>query len=134
MTSEKRRLRVGEEIQKILGKLFTTRLRDDLPALVGVPEVRVTPDLLLARVFISVVGDEVVSQETLQWLKHHNTEIRRHLAGELRVKQVPQLRFLLDTSLDNAAHLEDLFARINRERSAENKENGAGDSAPGADS
>ncbi|MBC8478522.1 30S ribosome-binding factor RbfA [bacterium] len=128
MTSQKRLLRVAGEVKKSLAMIFTRRLKDTPPGLISIPEVRMTPDLLLARVFISVPGDEQTKSDTLRFLKRHNGEIRHLLAGELRLKYVPELQFKLDESLENVDRLKELFTRIEADR-----QEADGESSPAAE-
>jgi len=116
VTSQKRLFRVASEVKKALAQIISQQLKDTPPGLISIPEVRMTPDLRLARVFISVPGDEQKQRDTLRFLKRHNTEIRRILAGELRLKYVPELQFRLDESLENVDRLNELFAKIDADR------------------
>jgi ribosome-binding factor A len=116
VTSQKRLFRVASEVKKALAQIISQRLKDTPPGLISIPEVRMTPDLRLARVFVSVPGGEETQSNTLRFLKRHNTEIRRILAGELRLKYVPELQFRMDESLENVDRLSELFAKIDADR------------------
>lgn len=107
-----RLLRVGETIRHALSTILTRDTMQD-PALSGVPvtvsEVRVSPNLRDATVFILPLGgdnqDEVV--EALQGAAPY---LRGQLGRAIRLKYMPQLHFDLDRSFDQASHVEDLLA------------------------
>lgn len=123
MSSLKRQYRVAGEVKKSLALILMRRLKASSPGLISIPEVRMTPDLRLARVFISVPGDEETRSDTLRFLKRHQREIRHLLAAELRLKYVPDLQFKLDESLDNVAQLNKLFSKIEADRETTGDDN-----------
>jgi ribosome-binding factor A len=120
VTSQKRLFRVASEVKKALAQIISQQLKDTPPGLISIPEVRMTPDLRLARVFISVPGEEQIQRDTLRFLKRHNSKLRHLLAGELRLKFVPELQFRLDESLVNVDRLNELFAKIDADRPEDN--------------
>ncbi|MFA7332336.1 MAG: 30S ribosome-binding factor RbfA [Candidatus Delongbacteria bacterium] len=115
MASEKRQQRVAEQIRKELGTILQ-REHSELASQVTVGEVRLSPDLSHANVFVSLMGDEARREVLLKELMHRNKEIRRSLAGRMRLRAVPLVRFLLDLSLDRAERLESLLEQIQAER------------------
>ena len=78
-----------------------------------------TNDLSIASVYVSVLGDdEEQRKELLERLKDLSGRIRGHLGARTRhqLKAIPSIRFFLDESLTEAARLEELFGKINRDR------------------
>lgn len=126
MASEKRQQRVAEQIRKELGNILL-REHGELASQVTVGEVRLSPDLSHAIVFVSLMGDPARREPLLKELMHRNKEIRRSLAARMRLRAVPLLRFQLDLSLDRAERVEALLDLIQEERA------GAGDTAPPAE-
>jgi ribosome-binding factor A len=116
MASEKRQQRVAEQIRKELGTILL-REHGELAAQVTVGEVRLSPDLSRANVFVSLMGDDEKRELLLKELMHRNTAIRRSLAGRMQLRAVPVIRFLLDISLDRAERLQTLLEQIHSERS-----------------
>ncbi len=107
-----RLLRVGETIRHALSEILGRDTLQD-PDLLGVPvtvsEVRVSPNLRNATVFVLPLGgdnqDAVV--EALQRVAPH---LRGQLGKVVRLKYLPQLYFDLDRSFDRASHIDDLLA------------------------
>jgi len=85
--------------------------------MVSISGVKVTPDLLEARVYISFfqVGDK---DAALKKIEEKTREIKKELA--LRVKhqlrRIPELRFFIDDTLDHVFHMEELFKKIQQEK------------------
>lgn len=108
-----RQLRVAEEIRHILADLFLrTEFRD--PVLQGqtftVTEVRMSPDLRHAVVYVSHLGKSDVA-DYLPALKRVSSFLRAQLSRQLRLKFLPELRFQADTALDYAAKIEEVLHR-----------------------
>jgi ribosome-binding factor A len=115
MASEKRQQRVAEQIRKELGTILL-REHGELAAQLTVGEVRLSPDLSHASVFVSIMGEAERREGLLKELMHCNKEIRRSLAARLRIRAVPLLRFVLDLSLDRAEQVERLIQQIQADR------------------
>ena len=111
--SSTRQLKVGREIQKDLAALIRAKgMAAFGGAMVTVSEVRVSPDLSVAKVFVSIFPSEKQGP-VMQILQDNNKALRGEL-GHLVAKQfriVPELIFLLDTTLDYAEHIEELLKK-----------------------
>ena len=105
--------RINEEIRQELAELIRS-LKDPRvqQSLVSVTAVETTPDLRYAKVFISVL-DKDRTQETLKGLKSAGGWLRRELGARLRLRCVPELVFVEDTSIGYGAHIADLLASLN---------------------
>ena len=96
-------LKVGEEVRRVLSKIIQTQGFYD-PGLMGfyltVSEVRVSPDLKHATVFVMPLGATEDHKELLMSLKNESNRLRYELGKNIRMKYTPQLRFQIDTSFD----------------------------------
>ena len=108
-----RQLKVARELQKALAEIIRSKgLAAFDGALVTVSEVRVSPDLSVAKVFVSIFPSE--KQAQVMGLLNGNLHALRGELGRVVAKQlriVPELNFLLDTSLDYAQHIEELLKK-----------------------
>ncbi len=108
-----RQLKVGREIQKDLAEIIRAKgMATFGGALVTVSEVRVSPDLSVAKVYVSVFPS-AKQESVMQWLEENNRALRGEL-GHVVAKQfriVPELVFYLDTTLDYAEHIEELLKK-----------------------
>jgi ribosome-binding factor A len=112
----KRTEQVGDEIQRILGEVIQTELKDPRVGFVTVTGVTMTPDLLRANVRVSVLGDEEQRKTTMHVLERARGYLRRRVGEELSLRQTPELRLHLDTSLDHAIRIGELLHEIEEER------------------
>lgn len=108
-----RQLKVAHELLKDLAEIIRAKGMSAMGgALVTVSEVRVSPDLSVAKVFVSVFPSEKqgpVMQLLEQNKKQLRGELGHRVAKQLRI--VPELNFLLDTTLDYAEHIEALLKK-----------------------
>ena len=112
-TASKRQLKVAREIQKDLAEIIRAKgMAAFGGAMVTVSEVRVSPDLSVAKAYVSIFPSE--KQESVMALLEDSNkalrgELGRAVGKQLRI--VPELVFYLDTSLDYAAHIEELLKK-----------------------
>lgn len=106
-----RQLRVGELIRhKIAEMLIRGDIHDDVLAehVVTVPEVRLSPDLRLATVYVMPLKGEDV-KPVLEALDRHKRFIRGEVAESVNLKYAPELRFRFDESFDEASRIDQLL-------------------------
>jgi ribosome-binding factor A len=110
--------RVDEAIRQVLGDAVAGDLKDPRVGFVTVTDVRTSPDLRHARVYVSVLGaDGGTSQPeeretTLEGLRSGHGFLQARVAGELRLKRTPALEFLYDDTTDRALRVEELIEEI----------------------
>ena len=98
--------RVDEAVREVLGEAVTHDLKDPRVGFVTVTEVRTSPDLRQARVFVSVFGTDEEKAATLQGLSSAHGILQAKIASQLRMKRTPALEFALDDTAEKAARLE----------------------------
>ena len=112
-----RQLRVGEMIKQALGMLF---IRDDakLPNIstkeITVTEVRMSPDLKTAKIFVMPLGGKN-AKEIIEKLKEFSFVIRKVLSKKIVMKFLPKLYFVKDDSFDYAEKIENLIKQTNKQ-------------------
>ena len=115
-----RQLRVGEMIKQNLGELL---IRDEakIPLinskLITVTEVRMTPDLKTARVYVIPLGGKEI-KETVRILTEYSHLVRRTLSKRLDIKFLPKLTFVEDNSFEYAEKIEKIIKK-NKENDKE---------------
>jgi ribosome-binding factor A len=126
-----RQLRIGEEVRHVLAALLERAPFRD-PRLSGVSvtvtEVRMSPDLKVASVFVLPLGGNGVA-EVVAALNHAAAFLRVRLAGELHLKYVPGMRFLPDVSFEQAGRIGELLHEpaVARDLARRPEEGGADD-------
>ena len=106
-----RQLRVSEELRHVLSRLFERDILYD-PLIFGrsltVTEVRISPDLKNATAFISLLGGGETS-ELIEALNRAAPFLRRKLSSLLRLRALPQIKFVADMSFDEANRIDELL-------------------------
>src|SRR4029079_14757817 len=104
------RMRRGDvAMRQVLGDALAQDLKDPRVGFVTVTDVKTSPDLRHARVYVSVLGDEPAQQATLDGLRSPDGFLQARVAGELRLKRTPELTFELDHTAERAARLEEIL-------------------------
>lgn len=110
-----RQQKFGRLIQKELGELFQREGKSYYGSnFVTLTGVRVTPDLSVARVYISIFK-AAKPEEVMNMIRDNSHEIRRELGKRIRnqARIIPSLEFFLDDSLDYVDKMENIFKNIN---------------------
>ena len=117
-----RQLRVGELVKQNLGELFI-RNEAKIPSinskLITVTEVRMTPDLKTARVYVIPLGG-IDTKETVRILTENSHLVRKALSKRLVIKFLPKLTFVEDNSFEYAEKIEKIIKK-NKENDKEKK-------------
>jgi ribosome-binding factor A len=106
--------RVDEAIREVLSDALASGLKDPRIGFVTVTDVKTSPDLRRARVFVSVLGDDAKRSASLAGLQSAHGLLQRRVAGELHLKRTPTLEFVHDDTLDRAMRVEQLLADDDR--------------------
>lgn len=107
--------KVAHLMRREVADILENRLRDPrLGSTVTVTDVEVTQDLSFARVYVTVLGDEGSRAQAMQTLARASGFVRRELGGRLDLREVPEIRFVYDDSLDRGHRVEDLLRRIEK--------------------
>ncbi len=118
-----RQLRVGELVKQNLGELFI-RNEAKIPSinskLITVTEVRMTPDLKTARVYVIPLGG-IDTKETVSILTEYSHLVRRALSKRLDIKFLPKLTFVEDNSFEYAEKIEKIIKKNKEENDKEKK-------------
>jgi ribosome-binding factor A len=110
MTSDRMR-RVNEAIRHVVGDALARDIKDPRVGFVTVTDVKTSPDLRHARVYVSVLGDEDEREATLQGLRSGHSFVQARIASELHMKNTPTLDFVLDDTPERAARLGEILDR-----------------------
>ncbi|MHB8620345.1 MAG: 30S ribosome-binding factor RbfA [Chloroflexota bacterium] len=105
--------RVQSLIRHELGQILQQDVKDPrIDGLVSIIAVEVTPDLRLARVFLSIYGTKEQEKEALGALKSAQPFLRRELGSRLDLRYAPELDLRLDHSLQRADEVSRLLKKL----------------------
>lgn len=101
--------RVAEQLQRELAGIIRANVHDPRVGMVTITEVALTRDLETAKVYFTVLGSQPNALQTMQVLNHAAGFIRSQLGPKMRLRLVPQLNFIYDTSVARGAYLSHLI-------------------------
>lgn len=98
--------RINTEVQKELSNILRSGIKDPrIAPWTSVVAVEVAPDLKTCKAYISVLGDEKAQEDTVAGLKSAEGYIRRELAHRLNMRNTPEVRFILDQSIEYGVNM-----------------------------
>ena len=93
--------RINSEVLKELSRIISREIKDPrIAPMTSVVSVEVAPDLKTCKAYISVLGDKEAQESTLEGLRSAHGYIRRELARSINLRNTPDVRFILDQSID----------------------------------
>ncbi|MDE6904373.1 MAG: 30S ribosome-binding factor RbfA [Lachnospiraceae bacterium] len=107
--------RVNGEVLRELSNLIRGEIKDPrIHPMTSVVTVEVAPDLKTCKAYISVLGDEEAQQNTMKGLKSAEGYIRMKLAKNLNLRNTPEIRFVLDQSIEYGVTMSKKIDEVNR--------------------
>lgn len=106
-------------MKKELGEIISRKIKDPRIGFVTVTDVRVSGDLQIAKVYISVLGDAEKRENTLKGLAKAKGFIRSEIGQRIRLRKTPEILFEFDESVDYGNRIETLIHEINQENKQE---------------
>lgn len=101
--------RVAEQIQRELADLLRLEVKDPRVGMVTITDVEVSSDYAHAKVYFSLLGDEARVQEALKGLQSAAGFLRSEVAKRIKLRVMPQLHFVHDTSIERGMRLDRLI-------------------------
>jgi ribosome-binding factor A len=102
--------RVGDQIREELSALLSRgQIHDPGIGFITLTRVSVTPDLQLARIYYTSLGDKNARRETARALERATPFIRRQIGGRLRLRRVPEFEFRFDESIEQQDRIEQII-------------------------
>jgi ribosome-binding factor A len=110
--------RVGEQIRIELSELLAREVHDPGVGFVTLTTVKVSPDLQLARVYYTTMGDEKARRETQKALGRATPFLRRQVGQRIQLRRVPELQFFYDQSVAHTDRIEQILQELKAEEAA----------------
>lgn len=106
--------RVESLIKEEISMIFLYKLQNPELGFVTITNVKVSPDLRIAKIYISVL-DKEKREDVLEKVNASNGYIRSELAHRIKIKFTPELKFFIDDSLDYVEKIEGLIKKIHKD-------------------
>lgn len=111
--------RVNAEVQKELAEIIRNGIKDPrIKPMTSVTAVEVAPDLKTCKAYISVLGDAEAKKDTLAGLRSAESYIRRQLAKTVNLRNTPEIRFILDESIEYGVTMSKLIDEVSKKDTA----------------
>ena len=122
MASTRRTLQVAENLKKLLSEIVEFKLHNPEKGLITISRVRISPDLKIARVYYSVLGDDQQKQKTADVLSNSKGFIKAELGKVITMRFTPDLKFFYDDSIDYSERINSIIDKIH-DASGDNEKN-----------
>lgn len=107
--------RINGEVQKELSNIIRNEIKDPrIHPMTSVMAVEVAPDFKTCKAYISVLGDKEAKEATIKGLKNAEGYVRRQLAGSLNLRNTPEIRFILDESIEYGVAMSKLIDDVTK--------------------
>lgn len=128
MANARRMARVSKQIEREIGVLFVSDkvvqaavcperrrgIDDGMSALASVTEVEISNDLQVAKVYLSIYSDEAGKAKAMRGLKSIEGYVRKHIGRKIRLRLTPEVRFILDDSIERSERVLSLLKRVEK--------------------
>lgn len=112
-------IRINDEIKEQVASIISLEVNDPrLSTLTTVVSADTTADLKYCKIYISVMGDETAKKNSQIALKAAAGFIRKELARRIKIRNTPELTFVLDESLDHSIRIQEILNEVNGEKNA----------------
>lgn len=117
--------RINMEVQRELSSIIRLEIKDPrIHPMTSVVAVEVTPDLKYCKAYVSVLGSEEAGKATIEGLKSAEGYVRRELAKRVNLRNTPEIRFILDQSIEYGVNMSHLIDEVTKDLKHEDEENG----------
>lgn len=119
--------RINGEVQKELSTIIRNEIKDPrIHPMTSVMAVEVAPDLKTCKAYISVLGEKEAKEATIKGLNSAEGYVRRQLARNLNLRNTPEIRFILDESIEYGVNMskliDDVTKKDNSHKQGEDKD------------
>ena len=117
--------RINMEVQRELSQIIRSEIKDPrIHPMTSVVAVEVTPDLKYCKAYISVLGDEEAAKATIEGLSKASSFARRELARRVNLRNTPEIKFILDQSIEYGVNMSRLIDEVTKDLHQEEDEEG----------
>lgn len=106
----------SEKVSSVIKKIIVTPIneiaRDHKAGMVTVTSVKMSPDLQIAKIYISSFAGKISPISFLTILENEQYKIKEEIARKARLRYIPELRFFLDDTLDQMENIQNLIKKV----------------------
>ena len=114
-----RMLKINSLMRRELSQIIEFELKDPNLGFLTVMNIEVSKDLRHAKAYVSIMGSEIQKRKSLRGLLKAKNFIQKELGHRLAMKFIPDMKFVVDESLDHSMHIDEVLRKIKQEGSAQ---------------
>lgn len=118
---KKRTFRVSSLLRDEIGLIVLTKIKDPRLGFVTITDVDISGDLKEAKIYTSVLGNDMDKQISMEVLNHAIPFIKNQLNSKVELKFIPQLKFILDDSLEKTDRINQVIQNFDYNKKNNNK-------------
>ena len=122
MADSRRVKKYADSIKKAVGSIIEFKLNDPNKGMITVTKTKVSPDLKIATVYYTVLGDDEQKKKSKEVLNKSLNFIRNELKPYITARWLPELRFFYDDSMEYAQHINELLQKIKNDDTGSKQE------------
>ena len=104
---------IQSELKKVLSDIIRNDMKDPrVSEMASVTRVEITRDLKYAKVYISVFDTEKKKNSTIETLSHAKHHIKNEIGARMRIRRLPEITFLLDTSIEYSTKISEMLKKV----------------------
>jgi len=107
--------RLASQISKELSNIFINEISPPSGLMLSITEVELSKDLRYGKIYYSVYGDNNAVANAKKFIGNNFKQIRKELAGKIRIKFMPELKFMYDPSIEREQRISELLDRIKQD-------------------
>jgi ribosome-binding factor A len=108
--------RLNEEIKKVISEIIRDMKDPRISPMCTVMNTETTPDLMYTKVNVSIYDEQAAREETVAALNHAASFISGEIGKRMKIRRLPKLTFVLDSSIEYSLHIAKLIDEINKVR------------------
>ncbi len=113
--------RINTEVQRELSNILRGGIKPRVAPMTSVVAVEVAPDLKTCKAYISVLGDKKAQEDTITGLQSAEGYIRRELARTINMRNTPEIRFIMDQSIEYGVNMTKKINDLTKDLKSEDK-------------
>ena len=113
--------KVAQQLKREISKILLTEVRDPRIGFLTVTNVKVSPDLRIARVYYTILGDDKLIHSAQEGLESASGYIRKLVAHRMKIKFIPEIKFYFDQELTRRLKVDKILDELKDETSESDK-------------
>jgi ribosome-binding factor A len=110
--TQTRAKKVAESIKEVVSEIIAAKIKDPRVGFTTVTGVEASKDLRYCTINVSILGNETEQEDTMKTLVSAAGFIRSELGSRIRIRHIPELRFVQDKAMEHHAHINNLIRQI----------------------